>query len=354
MWARADRRAAITGAIVLVVVAVVYPVVANDLGRPLAVFVLPALMTAVLGGWRPTVVVGVASLAVAMVEGLAGSLDTKALLARLFIIAVGVAMGAIGAAVRDKQAGRLEELGEALALREAFQRGLAPDPRAPAGVVVVVSYRPAERWLTVGGDFLEAVALSDGRLAVLVGDVCGHGPREAAFGAALRAGWKGIALSSEPDPQQWVEALDTAFFRDGRFDSFVTLCTGYLDPRTTDARLVNAGHVPPFLLGPEGAQPLELHVTKPLGIDRPATPVATDVTWVGDPVLFFTDGLIENPLKQGTPQRWHLDGLRAWLDENPSGDPHELVTNLDHAATANRELRDDVAILLVARGQALH
>jgi hypothetical protein len=72
-------------------------------------------------------------------------------------------------------------------------------------------------------------------------------------------------------------------------------------------------------------------------------------------VQFFTDGLIENPRRDGSrPKRWGLEGLTAWLNDHPTNDPYELVSTLDLAATANHELRDDVAILLVARDQALH
>ena len=174
---RTDRRAAIVGAVVLAVLAPVYPVVADAAVRPLAVFVLPCLLTAVLGGWRPTVLVGVASLITAVVLGVAGPLDTDALIARWSIIVLGVVMGAIGAAVREHQSHRLAELDETMALREAFERALAPSPVPPPGFVAVARYRPAESRMQLGGDFLEAIALADGRLAVLIGDVCGHGPR---------------------------------------------------------------------------------------------------------------------------------------------------------------------------------
>jgi serine phosphatase RsbU (regulator of sigma subunit) len=354
MQSAADRRAAWVGALVLVVIALVYPSVAAGLGRPLSFFVLPGLLTAVLGGWRPTLIVGLSSLAVAIAEGVAGPLPTEALVARLTIIGLGVAMGAVGAAVRDAQASRLAELDEAMELREAFQRALAPVPQPPPGLIAVASYRPAEEWLTTGGDFLEAVTLHDGRLAVLLGDVCGHGPREAAFGAALRAGWKSIVLSHRPDPEQWVQELDTAFFRDGRFDSYATLCTGYLDPRADGARLVNAGHPPPVLLPPDqDAQLLSLRVCRPLGIDIPAMPVATDIQWCGDPMLFYSDGLIENPMKHGAPDRWGLEGLTGWLDQHrTTRDPDALLRELDSAAASGRDLRDDVAMLLVARASS--
>jgi serine phosphatase RsbU (regulator of sigma subunit) len=350
-WQAEDRRAATAGAVVLVIVAIAYPLAADELGRPLAVFVLPGLLTAVLGGWRPTLVIGCSSLAIAVVEGVAGPLDTEALMARWAIIVFGLAMGAVGAALREAQTTELTEMEEAMAMRESFLRALAPAPQPPPGLVAVASYLPAEESLTVGGDFLEAITLKDGRLAVLMGDVCGHGPREAAFGAALRAGWKSIALSTDPDPEEWVRALDRAFFRDGRFDSYATLCTGYLDPRATTARLVNAGHVPPLVLRPDGGpQPVELRICRPLGIDAQASPRATDLSWSGEPVLFFTDGLIENPMKEGGSRRWFLEGLTDWLGQHwPSDDPHALVEQLAVAATTDRELRDDVAILLVAQ-----
>ena len=344
-----DRRAAAAGAAVLVVLTLVYPPIADELGRPLAIFVLPGLLTAVLGGWRPTLLVGVASLAVATAIGIAGPLEAGALAARLLVVALGVVMGAAGAAVREAQRDRLDELGEAMALREAFQRALAPAPIPPAGVVAVVAYRPAERWLAVGGDFLEAVAMPDGRMAVLMGDVCGHGPREAAFGAALRAGWKGLALTMAPDPQQWVAALDDAFFRDGRVDTFVTLCTGYLDLGRGQACLVSAGHPPPVaLVRGCGARPLVLQAHKPLGVGPAIERMPTDVPWTGEPLLFYSDGLVENPMKEGSPRRWDLDGLVGWLDGRPTDDPRALVDELVLAATAGRELRDDVAVLLVS------
>jgi serine phosphatase RsbU (regulator of sigma subunit) len=343
-----DRRAAAAGAAVLLVVVAVYPSVADELGRPLAFFVLPGLLTAVLGGWRPTVAIGLASLVVATIVGIAGPLGPAALAARLLLISLGVAMGAAGAAVREGQRERLDELGEAMALREAFQRALAPAPHPPPGVVAIAAYRPAERWLAVGGDFLEAIAMPDGRMAVLMGDVCGHGPREAAFGAALRAGWKGLALSLAPDPQQWVAALDEAFFRDGRVDTFVTLCTGYLDLGSGQALLLSAGHPPPISM-PRGcgARPLALRAHKPLGVGPAVARIPTEVAWAGEPLLFYSDGLVENPMKEGSPRRWDLDGLLGWLDRRPTDDPRSLVDELVLAATAGRQLRDDVAVLLV-------
>ena len=127
-----DRRAAFVGAVLLAVILVLYPIVADAAARPLAVFVLPGLLTAVLGGWRPAALLGVISLLAAVVVGLLGPLDMQALIARWAIIAVGVAIGAIGSAVRERQSARLVELDEAMTVARGV-RACAGAGAAAAG-----------------------------------------------------------------------------------------------------------------------------------------------------------------------------------------------------------------------------
>ncbi len=80
----------------------------------------------------------------------------------------------------------------------------------------------------LGGDFFDAICLPTGDLAFVVGDVAGHGPHEAAIGAAVRAGWKSAAYSAPGCPLDWIHLLARAFFEDRRFEEFVTMCTGRL------------------------------------------------------------------------------------------------------------------------------
>jgi Stage II sporulation protein E (SpoIIE) len=347
-----QARALWAGAIALAVVTLAYPVFADATSRPLAVFALPVLLTAALGSWRSTALVGISSLAASVVVGVMGPLDTSALIARWGVIGAAVVMGAVGAAVREHQAGRLAELDETMSLLKAFELGLAPTPIPPEGFVAVGRYRPAESRMNIGGDFLEAIAMRDGRLAVLIGDVCGHGPRQAAFGAALRAGWKSIVLAGERDPADWIDALSTSFFLDGRYDSFVTMCTGYLDLQARVTCFVTAGHPAPVSLQ-RPPRLLDLPSSPALGLGMTGTWTATRQAWGGEPLLLYTDGLIENPRLEGPPRRWNEHGLLAWLDQSlTNSSPEALIDALLGAATAERDLRDDIALLIVAADPA--
>jgi hypothetical protein len=69
-------------------------------------------------------------------------------------------------------------------------------------------------------------------------------------------------------------------------------------------------------------------------------------------VLFYTDGLIENPKAHGAAHRWGVDGLVAWLSIQPPEVTAPALDALIDAATAGREVRDDIAVLVVAAADA--
>ena len=67
---RRDRRAAAAGLVGVAITAVVYLLIAESVARPLSLFVVPALLTAVIGGWRPAALVGAVSLITAGIIGI--------------------------------------------------------------------------------------------------------------------------------------------------------------------------------------------------------------------------------------------------------------------------------------------
>ena len=346
--AQGDRRAIATGSALWIVLAVAYPLFAEGAGRPLAVFVLPGLLAATLGSWRTAGLLGTVCFVTSLLYGLIEPLGVGALASRLVIIAAGIVLGTTSAAVREQQRHRIADLDQSRVLLSAFERGLAPTPLPPPGFVAVTRYRPAEERMQLGGDFVDAVGLPDGSLAVLVGDVCGHGPREAALGAALRAAWKTAALSGPRDPSRWVQSLDIAFFHDIRVDTYATLTTGYFDLRAQQARLLAAGHPPPIVLGPD-ARPVDLRASPPLGMQLASSWPSADFPWAGEPMLFYTDGLIENPRPATPAHRWGEEGLLAWLRAHPyAGQLDAYLDLVLEAAAADRMRQDDTAMLLIA------
>ncbi len=112
-----------------------------------------------------------------------------------------------------------------------LERGLAPKPLIESASVWVASrYRAGRSRALLGGDFFDLVQSTEDSLHVLVGDVCGHGPDEAAIGVSLRAAWRALALAgnkSEVVLQTLQEVLEHERHLPGLF---ATLCTLEIEP----------------------------------------------------------------------------------------------------------------------------
>src|SRR6185312_9894386 len=79
-----------------------------------------------------------------------------------------------------------------------LERGLAPEPLLEGSSVWVASrYRAGRSRALLGGDFVDLVQPRDGSVHIVVGDVCVHGPDEAAIGVSLRAAWRALVLAGE-------------------------------------------------------------------------------------------------------------------------------------------------------------
>jgi GAF domain-containing protein len=159
------------------------------------------------------------------------------------------------------------------------------------GWTVATHYEPGGRG-EVGGDFYDAVPLGDGRIAVFVGDVMGHGISAAAAMAQLRASLRAF-VSVDPDPIAVIERLDTMFaFLD--IAQPASIIYAVIDPANEQVSVANAGHYPPYVVRAKGT--VETVATKPrrlLGAD-PDEATTTQVPFAaGDSLLMVTDGLFE-------------------------------------------------------------
>ena len=328
------------------ILAFVYPIVANHTQQPLALFVIPILMTAALGTWTQTAIVGGLAFVASLIEGLAQSqLENAALAARMVIIAVTVGVAILVAFERERRQELIDESHARVLLLDTLQDSMVPVPIPPSGVAVRVRYKPGDDRLLLGGDFFDAIALPNGALGYIIGDVCGQGARAAAFGAALRSGWKTLATVAPDDPLRWVRGLDESFFRLGRHsDTYATLNTGLVEPGGLRWRFVSAGHPWPIMMSGQGATMVAPSVGPPLGLgirsgwQESEQSLAEDVT-----LVLYTDGLIENPLPGDRSRR---DGERRLLDSLSRRASIDIDSLLEEFGPDGFE--DDVAVMAVA------
>lgn len=239
-----------------------------------------------------------------------------------------------------------------------LERGLLPqalvrDPR----VSLSTTYRPGRRRSLLGGDFYDAVELDDGTLHVLIGDVSGHGPDEAALGVCLRVAWRTLMLADEP-PDDALALLQEVLLHERHAPAiFATACMLSVAPDRVEGELRVAGHPPPVVVDDEGLRALEVpHVTPPIGFVEPGEWRGNALRFVGDwAMLLYTDGLIDGRIGEG-PERLGEQRLVELLQQRVVGDVRcladasplldELVTEVERLHGG--DLTDDVAMVVVA------
>jgi serine phosphatase RsbU (regulator of sigma subunit) len=248
---------------------------------------------------------------------------------------------------------RLQARENARLERGLLPRALVRDPR----VALTTGYRPGRRRALLGGDFYDAVELDDGSLHVMIGDVSGHGPDEAALGACLRVAWRTLILAQRP-PEETLALLQQILTHERHApDIFATLCMLSAAPDRRSGWVFLAGHPPPVLIDDGGVRLFEAeHVCPPLGLLDPARWSGNRVELAGDwALLLYTDGLVEGRIGAGS-ERLGPDRLVDLLERRGARDVAKLADAsplLDDViseveALHGEALVDDLAVVLVA------
>src|SRR6478672_7750580 len=242
-----------------------------------------------------------------------------------------------------------------------LERGLLPVPVLyDAGLGVGTGYRPGRERTLLGGDFYDAVEMPDGSVHLVIGDVAGHGPDEAALGVCLRVAWRTLTLAGAA-PEAVLPTLQRVLVHERVAEEiFATVLTVIVAPDRSSATLRSAGHPPPVLLGDAAPRALEGRSGLPLGVFDdaawPARTVALPPTWG---LLLSTDGLIEGRAGPDTRARLLIEGLIGLLeapevDSQWGNDPDGFVAGLiDEVMRRNGGVPlDDVAALLLTGRRA--
>ncbi|MER6913290.1 SpoIIE family protein phosphatase [Streptomyces sp. NPDC000594] len=216
-------------------------------------------------------------------------------------------------------------------------------------------YRPAQAGAGglggVGGDWFDIIPLPGARVALVVGDVVGHGLHAAATMGRLRTAVHNFStLDLPPDELLWhldelVTRLDTDGPGDGT-DSGITGATclyAIYDPASGRCTMARAGHLQPLVLRPDGTAFLaEVPGGPPLGLGGMPFETLELELEEGSSLLLYTDGLVEDrdrDMDEG------LDLLRRTVEGRPERTPEEICEAVLAALLPERP-RDDIALLV--------
>lgn len=235
-----------------------------------------------------------------------------------------------------------------------FESALLPRPAVrDARLEVGVGYR-AGRDGVLGGDFYDVVERPDGTVLAVIGDVCGHGPDEAALGAVLRTAWRTLVLADTPVAELLPLVERVLQSERARDEIFTTMAMVVVAPERTEVDLYLAGHPVPFLLGdPGAARPSALLPTDRRGR---ALGIPVDGTWLPRRLeldgawrlLMYTDGLLEATVG-GTADRIGKSGLLEVVDGSLAAPEDGVVEDVLREVRRRHggDLVDDTAVVVL-------
>jgi PAS domain S-box-containing protein len=231
-----------------------------------------------------------------------------------------------------------------------LQRALLPDEFGyHAGIDIARRYLPASDLTGVGGDWYDVIGLGGGRVALVVGDVMGHGVRAAAVMGQLRTATRTLT-ALDLQPAEVLQHLDELMehlggsAENGIF--FATCVVAVYDPVNRTCRIARAGHVPPLAVHPDGrTELLDIPPGVPLGVGGHTFDSRDFPLEDGSLLVLCTDGLVESR----APGRDIDDGLNdlAAQIKDPSL-PLEAIADAVIAGLRGDRTLDDAA-LMVAR-----
>ncbi|MET7639717.1 SpoIIE family protein phosphatase [Streptomyces sp. NPDC005438] len=235
-----------------------------------------------------------------------------------------------------------------------LERGLLPTPLLDGSRLRFASrYRPGRERALLGGDFYDTVRTPDGTVHAMIGDVCGHGPDEAALGVELRIAWRTLTFAGLSGEHLLGTLQQVLEHERSSEEIFATLCTVDIDPDQGAAQVCLAGHPSPLLAdGRGGVRALSYRNSGPaLGLlpayEWTCEPVTLDHDWA---LLMYTDGLIEGHVGEGRArlgQEGLVELVAGTMAEGTRGERLlDAVLSEVHQLNGG-ELTDDMAALLL-------
>jgi serine phosphatase RsbU (regulator of sigma subunit)/anti-sigma regulatory factor (Ser/Thr protein kinase) len=213
-------------------------------------------------------------------------------------------------------------------------------PQMP-GCDVATRYLPGTRLGRVGGDWFDSIKLPGSRLALVVGDVMGHGLNSAAMMGQFRTAVQTMA-GLDMAPALLLRNLDDLAQRLG--EQYLATCLyAVYDPIESDLLIANAGHIPPVLVRADGrSELLDVPTGAPLGVGGVPFETVRVPVGSGDRLVLCTDALVEVRGQDiGT-------GLAALCESaaHPAASMDDACDSIIRALNPRDGRKDDVALLM--------
>lgn len=228
-----------------------------------------------------------------------------------------------------------------------IQSSILPElPPRLAGVDLAHAYLPASE---VGGDFYDVLALEDGRLAVAVGDVAGHGVSSGLVMSMAKSALA-VQVTFDPEVESVFRTLNRTVYQTARKRLLATFCYAVLDPVRRELLYASAGHLYPYRIGAAGKVEALESTGYPLGVRRTleVEPRLARLD-AGDALFLFSDGLVE-ARAEGSDDLFGFERLEESLGRHAGGSVESLRDGVlaDVVAfTGGREREDDVTVVVL-------
>ncbi len=266
----------------------------------------------------------------------------------------GYLRGCIRDAVREAETAErstraLAVVSKELQIARDIQQSLLPtaQPDLP-GLQFAGMSRPAAE---AGGDYYDWQPLPDGRLAVAIADVTGHGIGPALVMAVCRAYARATAPNA-PSPPEFLARLNELILGDLSGARFITMAVAVVGP-DGDVDLISAGHGPTFLYRARDGSLEEFGGTGlPLGVaeGEDYNPVSHLRLESGDALILLTDGFMEHPGPNGS--LFGIQRLAAVIREHATAPATKIIAALDAAVAAfagGTTQSDDMTAVVIKR-----
>ncbi len=226
-----------------------------------------------------------------------------------------------------------------------LQRSMLPTGLSyPSSVEVRHRYLPGSKLIEVGGDWYESIALPGGRVALVVGDVAGHGVRAAVTMGRLRTAIHTLAMLELPPADSLLQLDELMHTLGEREPHFATCAYAVYNAVSGNIEVAVAGHLPPLLVHPDGSNELlDVPPAPPLGIGDGEVESRQFKIEDGSLFVLYTDGLVEN---KGQDISDGLARLRGIFGPGSPTRPLEDLCKATLDGVYSDHQRDDIAVLI--------